>query len=159
MGRSWGNEVCGGGLGQGLNRDFWSPQPHAVAVELSTEGFQQLERSSGLSWSRTCLKPVVFPDLGTLCCLFSSDLPQPHGCSWRARPEARLFAVDTAQLWGWPGLRERCSWEAEPGLLPGLSLRMLSQRRLPGRRDCASRQPAKGPGPCPSPDAPFPTSR
>lgn len=127
MGWSWGNEVHGGGLGQGLNRDFWSPQPHAVAVVLSTEGFQQVKRSSGLSWSCTCLKPVVFPDLGTLCCCFSSDLPQPRGCSWSAHFEARLFAVDTAQLWGWPGLRERCSWAGRARAAP----RAVSPDALP----------------------------
>lgn len=58
--------------GRDLTHDFYRfPGPHFLAVELNTGGFPQLDKSSGLSWSCTCLKPVLSsPDLDTLCFSF-----------------------------------------------------------------------------------------
>lgn len=45
--------------------------PHFLSVKLDIGGFPQLDKSSGLSWSCTCLKPVPSsPDLDTLCFYF-----------------------------------------------------------------------------------------
>lgn len=47
--------------------DFCFSRPHFHEAELST-GFQQPNKSSGLSWSCTCLKPVPSSlDLDLLC--------------------------------------------------------------------------------------------
>jgi len=58
--------------GRDLTHDFYHfPGPHFLAVKLNTGGFPQLDKSSGLSWSCTCLKPVPSsPDRDTLCISF-----------------------------------------------------------------------------------------
>lgn len=58
--------------------------PHFLPVKVSVAGFLHLNKSSGLSWSCTCLNPVRLPQTLTPVLLFlggtfSCDLPVPVG--------------------------------------------------------------------------------
>lgn len=148
-------EAFGRDLAHGL---YHFSGPHFLSVKLNIGGFLQLDKSSGLSWSCTCLKPVPSsPDLDTLCfyflgarspltCLYqwvsSNIISKPDSVPYRSHPAGGLAGPKGPLLLGRQD--QGCAWDlCRPEVPTGIPL-ALPQRQLPRKFNSASQQPSKG---------------